>query len=153
MDGSSVPLHQHPKTTQAPPFFRVGIRNRTRKHGGKANPCCCCSELNGGVLLGLERFGLPSTISGLPRHMPIRSRLINIRNAPRDEVAQHIGMVWLPCTIVALTPDGGGCGVEKAMGVEWFHESLLVTITDIGLYRAAVWSKAFYVKHNIESCG
>jgi hypothetical protein len=47
---------------------------------------------------------------------PIRSRIVNIGNAPGDEVAQHIRVVWSPCATVALTPNSGGCGVEKAMG-------------------------------------
>src|SRR5579863_8022683 len=49
-------------------------------------------------------------------HSPIRRWVISIRNTARDEVAQHIRVVRAPSAIVALTPDGGRCGVEKPMG-------------------------------------
>ena len=54
-------------------------------------------------------------VNCLPK-TPIRGRIVSIRNAPGDEVAQHIRVVRPPCTVVAPTPNSGACGVEKAMG-------------------------------------
>ncbi len=44
---------------------------------------------------------------------PIRSRVISIGNTARDEVAQHIRVVWAPAAIVALTPNSRRGGVQK----------------------------------------
>ena len=64
-------------------------------------------------------------IYGLPK-APVRSRIVGIRNATGDKVAEHIRVVRPPGSVIAPAPNGGGSGVEKATG-EWPRTETEVT--------------------------